>query len=323
MKMLSVLSVLLIGSSVCRAELIFQPDGLSAGDQYRLLFTTSKRIDATSGDINVYNEFVQSVADAAPVVGSWGLDWRAIVSTATVHASDNADIRYEDRESGMKLYRVDGKFLGEIRTFFPNQDGGGPLVRFNVTELDTEIPPDPPTKFFVGSAVWIGTSSTGEISGPLGGPQAGTSAQDLAAFWGGSFGLPNTLELPLIAISEVITVVPEPSSWHLGGLALAMMTFRKRRPHRLPPTHQILSNYKNQGVSSAGGLRTDTSNRWSRGFVAGRGANGAPRGSCLFGSGASSRIVVTQTKLLRQNSSLCCPTAWLSHLRIRSGLRGC
>ena len=43
--------------------------------EYRLLFTTSQRRDATSTDIADYNEFVQSVADSSPGLARVGRDW--------------------------------------------------------------------------------------------------------------------------------------------------------------------------------------------------------------------------------------------------------
>lgn len=39
------------------------PSSLSPGDTYRLAFLTSDTIDATSADINVYNNFVDGLGD--------------------------------------------------------------------------------------------------------------------------------------------------------------------------------------------------------------------------------------------------------------------
>lgn len=193
-------------------KLTLQPDGLKRGDRYRLLFTTSKGIDGTSSDIEVYNEFVQSIADAAPVVGSWRVTWKAIVSTTGTHAADNADLRFDDVEEGVPVYRLDGEFIGSNdKRFFPNAiDRDSVLGRFNLTELETVLPNNPPNRFFGGSAIWIGTSGSGQVVGPLGLAEPG--AEDLGAFWTGPRGLPAELELSIIAISEIITAVPEPSS---------------------------------------------------------------------------------------------------------------
>ena len=63
------------------------PDGLGPGDQFRLLFVTSGTSNASSGDINVYNTFVQNAANAnsvdATIRGMSG-EFRAVVSTSAV-----------------------------------------------------------------------------------------------------------------------------------------------------------------------------------------------------------------------------------------------
>ena len=88
------------------AELMLRPPGLENGDQYRLVFTTSETTTALSGDIEFYNDFVQSVADAAPIVGSWGLEWKALMSTRDVNIRVNTDT--EPGDPDVPIYRVDG-----------------------------------------------------------------------------------------------------------------------------------------------------------------------------------------------------------------------
>ena len=101
------LLVFLASGSQLFGEVMLVPRGIGPGDQYRLAFVTSAVRDATSTDINVYNEFVQSVADAAPVVGSWGLEWRVIGSTEAVDARDNTETNPLTDET-VPIYRVDG-----------------------------------------------------------------------------------------------------------------------------------------------------------------------------------------------------------------------
>jgi hypothetical protein len=67
------------------------PAGLNPGDEYHLVFVSiDTRRNATPSDIDVYNAFVQGVADAAGIGNSQGINWRAIGSTALVDARDNA-----------------------------------------------------------------------------------------------------------------------------------------------------------------------------------------------------------------------------------------
>ena len=77
------------------------PAGLNEGDTYHLAFVSSTVTNATSTDIADYNTHVQSAADAAGIGSGAGVTWKAIASTATVHAKDNAPV------SG-PVYLVDG-----------------------------------------------------------------------------------------------------------------------------------------------------------------------------------------------------------------------
>ena len=89
------------------AVTILQPEGLESGDEYRLMFVTSDRRNATSADIADYDAFVQSLADAAPEVGSWGLTWQAVVSTPTIDARDHIGSNPEV-SAGVPIYRLNG-----------------------------------------------------------------------------------------------------------------------------------------------------------------------------------------------------------------------
>ena len=70
-------------------------DSFMTGDPFHFAFVTSGTTDATSADINYYNQFVQDAADAAAAgIGvQLGLTWRAFISTPTQHATDNVDIQ--------------------------------------------------------------------------------------------------------------------------------------------------------------------------------------------------------------------------------------
>ena len=68
------------------------PEGLNPGDKYHLIFNSSGSTDATSNDISSYNTIVQGNADTVGIGQSEGVTWKAIVSTSSVHARDNAVI---------------------------------------------------------------------------------------------------------------------------------------------------------------------------------------------------------------------------------------
>jgi len=70
------------------------PRDWGVGDKYHLAFVSSSTHDAVSTDINVYNAWVQSQADAAgSIVKSAGaITWKAICSTSGMDAKDNTNI---------------------------------------------------------------------------------------------------------------------------------------------------------------------------------------------------------------------------------------
>ena len=193
---------------------VFEPPGLELGDEYRLIFVTSSTRDATATDIEDYNVFVQSVADAAPAVGSWGLEWKALASTATVDAVDNTSTDLSD--DPLPIYRIDGEPFARAGVHPFGGSGSPSVFAVEFTELGTK-PPSFEMDGFRGAAVWTGTGLDGRAGqpfGPLGGGSRGNatlgdSAQgSFAAYANGS--APASMNAHFYAISEVISVVPEP-----------------------------------------------------------------------------------------------------------------
>ena len=84
------------------------PSGLSPGDQYRLVFVTSGARDASSANIEDYNDFVKSYGDQAVVS-----NWKAIVSTATVDARDNTSSNPTTDGVGVPIYNLMGELVAD------------------------------------------------------------------------------------------------------------------------------------------------------------------------------------------------------------------
>ena len=121
-------------TSVCHAQLILPPEGLEPGDQYRLIFTTSQKRDATSSNIEDYNNFVQSVADSSPEVASWGLEWKAVAATMEVDARTNTGL-VVDESSEIPVYRIDGMRMADNYALFWRLENNFLSVAPNVDEL--------------------------------------------------------------------------------------------------------------------------------------------------------------------------------------------
>ncbi|MYJ13747.1 MAG: hypothetical protein F4078_05515, partial [Acidimicrobiia bacterium] len=82
------------------------PSGLSAGDQFRLLFVTSTKTQAASTDITDYNAFVRQRALAGhDALRPYADLFRALASTAAVDAVDNT---YSNTGTGPAIHWVGG-----------------------------------------------------------------------------------------------------------------------------------------------------------------------------------------------------------------------
>ena len=80
------------------------PDGLGAGDSFRLMFVTSGARDATADNIADYNTFVQNAAATNDGFKDFSGQFRALMNATEVNGGDNAGL-YDE---GLPIYWVDG-----------------------------------------------------------------------------------------------------------------------------------------------------------------------------------------------------------------------
>jgi len=228
---LLVLCLCLTGQSLVYGDAIRQPPSLDAGEQYRLAFVTSTKTTAESSDIDTYNAFVQSTADAAPI-GEWGLNWKAIASTEAVNARDNTNTKTTDVST--PIFLLDGS---ELAPSYFRFWGGGDQVnsKFDIDEFGAKYDAD---ALDVPLFVWTGTIFDGTthfddagVNGPLGfGATSVSGAGDLLSYgWFGAGSMsPNELLQPMYAISEKLTAVPEPASLPITVLLALLVLMRQR-----------------------------------------------------------------------------------------------
>ena len=91
------------------------PDGLTAGDTFRLLFLTAVHAP-TSSDIADYNAYAQAQAgadDAHPAIQSYRLGFRVVGSTADTDARDNTATTYTASEKGPPIYWLGGSKVAD------------------------------------------------------------------------------------------------------------------------------------------------------------------------------------------------------------------
>ena len=178
------------------------PDGLSPGDQFRLLFVTSGTTRPTSGDVNVYNTFVQNAANGnsvdATIRGMSG-EFRAVVSTSAVHARDNTATH---PNAEIPIYWLDGAKVADNYTDFYD-DSWDSLEGETQTGTDRRV------------LVWTGSNANGTKAGNLN--ALGGANPRYGSLVSGSLGPIHHTNAPnnnpsrsLYALSPVLTVAEPP-----------------------------------------------------------------------------------------------------------------
>lgn len=126
------------------------PSGLSAGDEFRLIFVTSGRRDAQSGDIGVYNEWVQGFARRNLNLLAFAGRFRVLASSGSVDARDNTGTTYTDSDKGVPIYWLGGEKVAD--DYEDLYDG---------TAWDSRNPTDESGSATTHSQVWVGSTTQG------------------------------------------------------------------------------------------------------------------------------------------------------------------
>lgn len=203
--------LLVVGASAAQAQsIITVPTGLSPGDQYRLLFVTSTKRDATSSNIADYNSFVSAVANSVPALASLGTTWKAVASTSTVSALANTGTDWTPAgPTGVPIFLLNNTKLANDYDNLWNVTG---------RLLQQPIITEKGVVFNLGAQIaWTGTSGQpgqqglsaypGALSFSLGGihPLWGRMTSTDNLWVDGNTTSPDE-SLPLYAISGVLTV---------------------------------------------------------------------------------------------------------------------
>jgi hypothetical protein len=212
-----------------RADLIITtPSGLSPGDQFRIVFLTVATTQATSGDIGYYNTFVTNDAINQAggagnnvIYGSTVLTWTAIASTNDIAAITNIG------SFDVPVY------LGSGTLVAPSDTSSG-LWSGSLSAPINEFLTDP---FFFDTAVWTGTLPNGSAAGSftLGSGSGFGSVPGLSnksnGEWVETEAEPSSFSNNMYGISQVLTAVPEPSTYAmaLAGLACGGYSMLRRR----------------------------------------------------------------------------------------------
>ena len=89
-----------------------KPNGLTAGDEFRLLFLSSTKRKATPSDIAVYNAWIQElVADGHADILAYSSGFTAVGCTEDTDARDNTSTTYTVTARGAPIYWLDGDLV--------------------------------------------------------------------------------------------------------------------------------------------------------------------------------------------------------------------
>lgn len=228
LRMMVALSASFAFLSPARAD-IMVPDGLAAGDQFRLIEGTGFTRDALSDDIAVYDAFamISAIIKGLASYNGTTINWYALVSTPEVDARDRLP------GTGVPIYSCAGSLCDQIST-----------------AANDIWDPDPNSLFRgvrCGGLVWTGTASDGTASAnPMGHGAAVTvgNCGDASPRWiNYAAFLDPSFQWPIYMYSDVITVAqtneppvppapaPEPTTLALIGIALSGLLFIRRKRH--------------------------------------------------------------------------------------------
>jgi hypothetical protein len=215
-----------------QAAPITAPTGLNVGDTYRLAFVTTAETDATSNDVNYYNNFVNALGFAATGISGW----TAIVSVAAdgggqPSARDNTNTNFTT-DIGVAIYLLDG--TTKIADNNADLWDGTLDAALSITETGASNG---------GDQVWTGTAADGTRNSGLGlgGGGDGLSSvgrDNQTGFTWVIAGIVNPQnvenEHPLYAISGLLTVegeveVPAPGTILIFSLGLFGLGFARRK----------------------------------------------------------------------------------------------
>lgn len=214
----SILAVFAVVSPlVASASPVTIPPDLHPGDEYRLVFVTSKVMAATRPDVFNYNSFVDfTSARNVPELAALNTTWRAIVSTTSVEAYVNTGTQPSSPHPNTPIYLTDGTRIANGYADLWDGIIAHPIQYTEQGTLVTGI-----------DRVWTGTSSTGSRAG-AGLGVAGFFAifgrtTESSSLWVESVSIASVSDsYHFYGISDLLTVpVPEPSSILLATFGLA------------------------------------------------------------------------------------------------------
>ena len=102
-------SIVVPAATEVPADWSLKPTAVTAGTQFRLLFLSSTKRNASSTDIADYNTFIQGLAAAGHAdIQTYSTGFRAVGCTADTDARDNTYTTYTSTDKGVPIYWLNG-----------------------------------------------------------------------------------------------------------------------------------------------------------------------------------------------------------------------
>jgi hypothetical protein len=174
------------------------------GDQYRLVFVTSDRRDATSVFIDDYNAFVQGAAEGSSAFPALAdATWKAIASTALVDARDNTETNPGEDGTGVSIFKLNSVRIADNYTdlWDGSIDSGLNLTEENANSTSHD------GAWGQYHGVWTGTGSGGTEGSALGSASPTVAlAGQVNGYWMSRGGDTGTKLAYVNAMSEPLTM---------------------------------------------------------------------------------------------------------------------
>jgi hypothetical protein len=208
-----------------------------------MLFVTSTTTVATSSDIAFYDAFVTTAASGISFTNTdiASPTWEAIVSTGQGFTEFSANLHTDsfptaganlDPSPSAGFFNMAGNLVATDNANLWNSNTATFPNTVNVDETGTSVAN--------GQRVWTGTGNNGFGNANFLGQTAGANGsygvvQLGTGGWINAGGEPNTTSYRVYGMSEMLTVVPEPSTYALfaGLFGLGLILFRRRSKKNL------------------------------------------------------------------------------------------
>jgi hypothetical protein len=209
-------AVLFLGSS--RADIVITaPSGLAVGDKFRIVRLTTETTNGTSADITTYNNVANATAYS---YGGVTVSWKAFASTSVADGSGNSiNARTNIGAVNSDVYRLDGVKISTAANFYTGNHLAAASTANPAVFVWTGSDSDGTGK--ANYLLGVNASSLAGLSDQSGGGWVDWSQQDKNSQFG------------VWAVSQELTVVPEPGTMLLASLAAACggggVWWRKRK----------------------------------------------------------------------------------------------